>query len=677
MVTISISANSFIKFFFFFSEHNRFLEAIKLYGRAWQRIEEHIGTKTAVQIRSHAQKFFSKLEKEALLKGMPLGQACEIDIPPPRPKRKPNNPYPRKTSSDSPSSVSVGLKDGSFLVSTSSSHSSKPIQDLENDLHLEPSKKTSGKEFFDLDDNSSGVLTLSQETSCTSLSPSIKSPPKIVELKAQSIFRDSVPFVKEESNEGGRVDKYLLDTDVEETHRIDATCTDLDDGLGGTPISSNSRKYLDEEVIKGNRLKQQEDLCQSNQNYPRHIPIHVLESSTEACTESPPPTIPQLVGTENSEPSTCVNTGSHSTISTQQPLPLHPSTTNNQESYNLSNFSNLIVSTLLQNPAAHAAASFAASLWPFTNVKTTTDGADPSTSAIAAATVMAASAWWAAHGLLPLCPPLQSAAFTCVPPPIVPCPTDPSLPWVDPGGPTKVIEPKLSDNKSSVVSLSYHNNKNDSAGSDNAEPNKPHSHEQKLVSSTKGKTKEQVDRSSCGSNTPSGSEAEMDMNADGKDESKEPNNNNNNNVNEWIGEPNNYRSSCRSTGGNINESWKEVSQEGKLAFKALFSRQVLPQSFSPPKSGIDNREQQLMRDDDKLRIDLNSKTPLTCIDDDDCEGNIDKVELMMGIEKPKARRAGFKPYKRCSMESSSVTNGCNQVEERDPKRLCLQGKGSA
>ena len=42
-------------------EHNLFIEALKLYGRAWQRIEEHIGTKTAVQIRSHAQKFFTKV----------------------------------------------------------------------------------------------------------------------------------------------------------------------------------------------------------------------------------------------------------------------------------------------------------------------------------------------------------------------------------------------------------------------------------------------------------------------------------------------------------------------------------------------------------------------------------------------------------------------------------------
>ncbi|KAL0047653.1 hypothetical protein WJX82_008557 [Trebouxia sp. C0006] len=46
------------------SEHELFLEALKLYGRAWRSIQEHIGSKTTVQIRSHAQKFFTKLEKQ-------------------------------------------------------------------------------------------------------------------------------------------------------------------------------------------------------------------------------------------------------------------------------------------------------------------------------------------------------------------------------------------------------------------------------------------------------------------------------------------------------------------------------------------------------------------------------------------------------------------------------------
>ncbi|KAJ6359264.1 hypothetical protein OIU76_000898 [Salix suchowensis] len=75
-------------------EHQRFLEALKLYGRGWRKIQEHVGTKTAVQIRSHAQKYFSKVVRES--GGSNESSLKPIEIPPPRPKRKPAHPYPRK-----------------------------------------------------------------------------------------------------------------------------------------------------------------------------------------------------------------------------------------------------------------------------------------------------------------------------------------------------------------------------------------------------------------------------------------------------------------------------------------------------------------------------------------------------------------------------------------------------
>ena len=76
-------------------EHRKFKEALKQYGRAWRRIQEHIGTKTAKQIQNHADKWFAKLEREAAAGNGTNAEGETVDtIPPPRPKRKPLYPYP-------------------------------------------------------------------------------------------------------------------------------------------------------------------------------------------------------------------------------------------------------------------------------------------------------------------------------------------------------------------------------------------------------------------------------------------------------------------------------------------------------------------------------------------------------------------------------------------------------
>ncbi|KAL6603672.1 hypothetical protein ACP70R_044033 [Stipagrostis hirtigluma subsp. patula] len=69
-------------------EHDKFLEALQLFDRDWKKIEAYVGSKTVIQIRSHAQKYFLKVQKNG------TGE----HLPPPRPKRKAAHPYPQKAS---------------------------------------------------------------------------------------------------------------------------------------------------------------------------------------------------------------------------------------------------------------------------------------------------------------------------------------------------------------------------------------------------------------------------------------------------------------------------------------------------------------------------------------------------------------------------------------------------
>ncbi|XP_052194165.1 protein REVEILLE 6 [Diospyros lotus] len=79
-------------------EHDKFLEALQLFDRDWKKIEAFVGSKTVIQIRSHAQKYFLKVQKSG----------TNEHVPPPRPKRKAAHPYPQKASKNASTAVSQG-----------------------------------------------------------------------------------------------------------------------------------------------------------------------------------------------------------------------------------------------------------------------------------------------------------------------------------------------------------------------------------------------------------------------------------------------------------------------------------------------------------------------------------------------------------------------------------------
>jgi len=45
-------------------EHNVFLDGLQTHGKQWKTISNMIGTRTVVQVRTHAQKYFQKLERK-------------------------------------------------------------------------------------------------------------------------------------------------------------------------------------------------------------------------------------------------------------------------------------------------------------------------------------------------------------------------------------------------------------------------------------------------------------------------------------------------------------------------------------------------------------------------------------------------------------------------------------
>lgn len=58
-------------------EHDRFLEGMKSYGRAWKAIaNEVVKTRTPEQVRIHAQKHYQKQEKQKRLSSGKQSRKC-------------------------------------------------------------------------------------------------------------------------------------------------------------------------------------------------------------------------------------------------------------------------------------------------------------------------------------------------------------------------------------------------------------------------------------------------------------------------------------------------------------------------------------------------------------------------------------------------------------------------
>lgn len=406
----------------------------------------------------------------------------------------------------------------------------------------------------------------------------------------------------------------------------------------------------------------------------------------------------------------------------------------NQDAYrsfiNMSStFSSMLVSTLLSNPAIHAAARLAASYWPAAESNTSVDpnqenpaegvqgsnlGSPPSMASMVAATVAAASAWWATQGLLPFfAPPM---AFPFVPAPSAAFPTTDVQRASEKGRDyqvensekecqkvqnqdqceaLRVVAPSESDG-TGKGDLSLHTELKISP-IQNADTTPT------TVADTSDvlRNKKKQDRSSCGSNTPSSS----DVDANNVPEKQDKANDNAKQAscsNSSAGDTNHRR--FRSS-GSTSDSWKEVSEEvynlttshkltsinlfsihhclsnshfccqGRLAFDALFSREKLPQSFSPPQAE-ESKEISKEEEDEvtTVTVDLNKNATAIDLDLDTMDESRASFPNELSQLKLKSRRTGFKPYKRCSVEAKD--NRVPATDDVGAKRMRLESEAS-
>ncbi|CAH8259905.1 unnamed protein product [Arabidopsis lyrata] len=177
-------------------EHDKFLEALQLFDRDWKKIEDFVGSKTVIQIRSHAQKYFLKVQKNGTL----------AHVPPPRPKRKAAHPYPQKASKNAQMPLQVST---SFTTSRNSDmpgYASWDDASMLLNRVISPQHELATLRGAEADIGSKGLLNVSSpSTSCMGSSSRTVSGSEIVRKAKQPPVLHGVPDFAEVYNFIGSV----------------------------------------------------------------------------------------------------------------------------------------------------------------------------------------------------------------------------------------------------------------------------------------------------------------------------------------------------------------------------------------------------------------------------------------------------------------------------------------